>query len=110
MATYSSSKPRWGGQKENQQQGETPLEKKRKIIGNAAGGVKVRSHRNVLSVVNLRAEGGKASEAGGTPSAAAVIVDGSSTTPEAVEALLNLKMVGKTKFDFKVLCRLSTNV
>lgn len=99
MATYSSSKPRWGGQKENQQQqNETPFEKKRKLVGNAAsGGVKVRSHRNVLAVVNLRAEGGKAVEA-----TTAVIGDGSSTSPEAVEALLTLKMAGKTKFDFKV--------
>lgn len=104
MATYSSSKSRWGGQKENQQQ-ETPVEKKRKLVGSAASGMKVRSHRAVLSVVNLRVEGssaGKASEAG-TPSQAVVIGDGSSTSAEIVEALLNLKMAGKTKFDFKVL-------
>lgn len=106
MATFSSGKARWGGQKENH---ETPMDKKRKLVGSATSGVKVRSHRSVLSVVNLRADGGgsagKASEAG-TPPNGAVIGDGSSTSAEAVEALLNLKMVGKTKFDFKVFATL----
>lgn len=107
MATYSSRKPAWGGQKENQQH-ETPMEKKRKLLGSAASGVKVRSHRSVLSVVNIRVEGspaGRSLEAG-TPSKAgmaAVIGDGSSTSAATVEALLNLKMSGKTKFDFKVI-------
>ena len=104
MATYSSRKGVWG-QKENRPQ-ETPAEKKRKLIGSAASGLRVRSHRAALSVVNLRVEGtsGKAFEAG-TPSKAgmaAVVGDGSCTDAESVDALLNLKMAGKTKFDFKV--------
>ena len=105
MATYSSRKGVWG-QKENRQQ-ETPAEKKRKLVGSAASGLRVRSHRAALSVVNLRVEATppvKAIEVG-TPSkarAAAVDADGSDTSAESVEALLNLKMAGKTKFDFKV--------
>ncbi|XP_024381679.1 kinesin-like protein KIN-14N [Physcomitrium patens] len=103
MATYSSRKPAWG-QKENQQ--ETPADKKRKMVVSGASGLKVRSHRGVLSVVNLRAEGNavrKSLEAANPSKAgmAAVAGDGSSTSPDCVDALLNLKMVGKTKFDFK---------
>lgn len=106
MATYSSRKGAWGVQKENRQQ-ETPVEKKRKLVGSAASGLRVRSHRAALSVVNLRVDGtpGKTLEAG-TPSKtlmASAVGDGSCTSPESVEALLNLKMAGKTKFDFKVL-------
>ncbi|KAG0624343.1 hypothetical protein M758_3G240900 [Ceratodon purpureus] len=103
MATYSSRKGVWG-QKENRQQ-ETPAEKKRKLVGSAAAGLKVRSHRAALSVVNLRVDGtpGRPMEAG-TPSkggTAAAVGDGSCTDAESVDALLNLKMAGKTKFDFK---------
>ena len=111
MATHSSRKPTWNGQKENQPGQESPAEKKRKLAGKeAASGVKIRTNRTAFAMVGNTTPNGKSSminSACGTPSKnsaamAAAAADGSSTAAAEVEALLSMKMVGKTKFDFKV--------
>lgn len=110
MATHSSRKPTWNGQKENQPGQESPAEKKRKLAGKeAASGVKIRTNRTAFAMVGNTTPNGKSSminSACGTPSknsaAMAAAADGSSTAAAEVEALLSMKMVGKTKFDFKV--------
>lgn len=102
----------WGGQKENQGR-DSPVEKKRKLAGNVASGVKIRTHRTAFSMVsNMRTvntPSGKSSSlssnGGGTPMrfhSSGGVSDGVSIAAEDVETLLNMKMVGKTKFDFKV--------
>lgn len=116
MATHSSRKPTWNGQKENQPGQESPAEKKRKLAGKeAASGVKLRTHRTAFAMVGNTTPNGKSSMINstcGTPSknsAAMAAADGSSTAAAEVEALLSMKMVGKTKFDFKVNPRNSLN-
>lgn len=116
MSTYSGRKPMWGGQKENQGR-DSPAEKKRKLAGNVVSGVKIRTHRTAFSMVsNMRTvntPSGKSSSlssnGGGTPmkmnsnlASSCGVSDGVSIAAEDVETLLNMKMVGKTKFDFKV--------
>ncbi len=124
MATLSARKAGWGRgtpqqqpqqhvQKENSNgQETTPVEKKRKVTAKELGsstGVKLRTHqrRAFASMLNVRlVESSSSSPAGKAllqgDALAAAGGDAASTLPSDVEALLGMKMVGKTKFDFKV--------
>ncbi len=124
MATLSARKAGWGRgtpqqqphqhvQKENSNgQETTPVEKKRKVTAKELGsstGVKLRTHqrRAFASMLNVRlVESSSSSPAGKAllqgDALAAGGGDAASTLPSDVEALLGMKMVGKTKFDFKV--------
>jgi hypothetical protein len=120
MATLSARKAGWGRgtpqqhvQKENSNgQETTPVEKKRKVAAKELGsstGVKLRTQqrRAFASMLNVRlVESSSSSPAGKAllqgEALAAGGADPASTLPSDVEALLGMKMVGKTKFDFKV--------
>ncbi len=124
MATLSARKAGWGRgtpqqqpqqhlQKENSNgQETTPVEKKRKVTAKELGsstGVKLRTQqrRAFASMLNVRlVESSSSSPAGKAllqgDALAAGGGDAASTLPSDVEALLGMKMVGKTKFDFKV--------
>ncbi|MCO5571610.1 hypothetical protein L7F22_025356 [Adiantum nelumboides] len=95
----------------NKENREAPMEKKRKI-GRDIFGVRVMSEprvqvRQAFSTINLRQESAQNSERdpSSTPShlLPRVCDDGTpvSMTKDDVEALLNMKMKGKNKFDFK---------
>ncbi|CAM6020101.1 unnamed protein product [Sphagnum balticum] len=98
-------------QKENNNGMETPVEKKRKVTGKELGseGVKLRTHRRAFaSMINMRLESSSSSSPAGKTvlqgeaAAVAGVGDGGmSTSASDVEALLGMKMMGKTKFDFK---------
>lgn len=124
MATLSARKAGWGRgtpqqqpqqhlQKENSNgQETTPVEKKRKVTAKELGsstGVKLRTQqrRAFASMLNVRlVESSSSSPAGKAllqgDALAAGGGDAASTLASDVEALLGMKMVGKTKFDFKV--------
>ncbi|CAK9876044.1 unnamed protein product [Sphagnum jensenii] len=126
MATLSARKAGWGRgtpqqqphqhvQKENSNgQETTPVEKKRKVTAKELGsstGVKLRTQqrRAFASMLNVRlVESSSSSPAGKAllqgDALAAGGGDAASTLPSDVEALLGMKMVGKTKFDFKGKC------
>jgi hypothetical protein len=104
--------PQQQQQKENNNGMETPVEKKRKVTGKELGseGVKLRTHRRAFaSMINMRLESSSSSSPAGKTvlqgeaAALAGVGDGGmSTSASDVEALLGMKMMGKTKFDFKV--------
>lgn len=84
------------------------MEKKRKFFGSVVFGVKVWFYRSVLFVVNIRVEGsfvGRFLEVGIFFKVGMVVVigDGLFIFVVIVEVFLNLKMLGKMKFDFKVI-------